>query len=168
MAIGALAFLALLVLFPAVFQARTAVRDDLRVQDLTLLKQALEEYNNTHNFYVTPPSTATSACTTSIELDSWLFGSASSLIKEGDIDALPHDVRESRHRYYAYCATEIQNGRAAGYYLEAHLEQQLEPKIGFDEDEARKFDYRILYQDDKTLYRVCGGTETQCKSLEQS
>ncbi|MEX0650115.1 MAG: hypothetical protein WD200_03875 [Candidatus Andersenbacteria bacterium] len=160
--IGALGILALLIIIPAVFKARIAVRDDLRMQDMAILKQAVEQYNNTHDFYVTPPTT-TSPCTTSMELDSWLFGSNSSLIKEGHIDALPHDVRESTDRHYVYCATDIQSGRTTGYYLEAHLEQRLEPEIGFDEDESRKFDYRILNQDDKTLYRVCGGTETQCK-----
>lgn len=145
----------------SVLYARTAVRDDLRKQDITNLKRALEAYNNLHTFYITPPNGKV-GCTTSSS-DSWFFGEHSPLIKEQFIDAIPHDVRESRGHIYSYCVTNIQKKTANSFYLEAELESNVPEGIFFDQDEQRKFDYRVLYENGKTLYRVCGGEEKQCK-----
>ena len=161
-ALGVIMIIFLVFLGNSLHQSRIAVRDDLRRQDITNLKRALEQYNNARNSYPTPPPEEDS-CTATSDKSSWLFGSQSPLLNEQFIDAIPHDVRESSDRSYRYCVTEKQNGQAVGYFLEARLEVPQDNMIGFDEDEMRKFDYRIVNESNKTLYRVCGGTDTQCK-----
>lgn len=145
----------------SILHARTVVRDNLRKEDMTNLKRALEQYNNLHTLYVTPPDGKV-GCTKSSS-DSWFFGESSPLLKEQFIDAIPHDVRESKGMVYSYCVTKIDNKRAISFYLEAMLESNHPEGIFFDEDEKRKFDYRILREDGTLLYRVCGGEEQQCK-----
>ena len=159
--LGAIGIIFLILLFNAVLTARTAVRDDLRRADITNLKRAAEMYFNRHNFYPTPPDKSI-ICTESSDQNSWLFGNASPLLQEQHIDALPHDVRESRGHIYRYCATKIPEEVTNGYFFEAELEIDEPETIAFDEDETRKFYYRVLHEDGKTLYRVCGGIETQC------
>lgn len=149
-------------LIAAVIPARAEVRDDLRRQDVTNLKHAVEQYFNQHEYYPTPPAGA-SACTASSPA-SWLFGASSPLLREQHIDAIPHDVREYREYYYAYCTTSSDSaGQTQGYYLQARLERPEQETRSFDEDEARKFHYRILYDGEAVLYRVCGGNEKQCE-----
>ncbi len=159
---GAIAVILLAFLLNAFVHARAAVRDDLRRTDITALKQGAEMYYNQHVFYPTPPGKET-ACTHVGDENSWLFNGASSLFKEQHIDAIPHDVRESRGHTYKYCATDIQNNATAGYYFEAQLEVEQPAGAALDEDETRNFTYRVLHENGKILYRVCGGTETQCQ-----
>lgn len=144
----------------AVISGRAYVRDDLRQQDITHLKQALEKYFNAHEFYVTPPA-GQSSCTSS-SAESWFFSDASPLLAEQHTDAIPHDVRERSGFKYTYCATHQYQGNTTGYYLEAEMETNKQPGRFFDEDEKRKFGYRIMKDGNRTLYRVCGGSETQC------
>jgi hypothetical protein len=152
---------------------RAAVRDDLRQTDLALLKHALEQYYNLRNRYVTPPSHQ-AECTSSADPNSWLFGSSSPLLHDRLIDAIPHDVREGQRFAYHYCVTSLgledeeAPGKklADGYFLEARLEQDRPDEIGFDEDEQRKYHYRVLHEGNTVLYRVCGGVERQCESAE--
>ena len=138
----------------AVLTARENVRDDLRKADITNLKRAAEMYYNQHNFF--PPGAL--GCMSSHDL--------AVLLDEGHIDALPHDVRENRDHAYKYCVTNLQENQAQGFFLEAELEGNSPDVIDFDEDETRKFHYRILHENGKILYRVCGGTETQCTPVE--
>lgn len=145
----------------AFFTARAQVRDDLRLADLTNLKRSLEVYYNIHEFYVAPPSNDP-MCTSSVEDTSWLFGGSSPLLGDGVMDAVPHDVRESQTRKYVYCVTSFENGRADGYYLQATMERDRPEGIVFDEDEQRKFHYRVLHESGETLLRICGGEELQC------
>lgn len=140
--------------------ARAAVRDDLRKQDLTNIKRSLEQYYNAHEFYVTPPNGKT-GCTENTQ-DSWFFSDNSPLLKEQFIDALPHDVRESKGFSYLYCVSAIKNNHTSGFYLEASLEANVDEGVFFDEDENRKFGYRVLLEHDKKIYRICGGEEQQC------
>lgn len=156
-----IAAIVLALLIPAILNARAAVRDDLRRADITNLKHALEMYNNQHVSYPAPPGSQP-GCTRSDDTDSWLFGDTSPLLKKQHINALPHDVRESRGHTYSYCVTNIQNSATAGYYLEAELEVEQPDTVDHDYDETRNFDYRVLHEGGKILYRVCGGTETQC------
>jgi type II secretory pathway pseudopilin PulG len=95
--------------------ARAAVRDDLRKQDLTNIKRSLEQYFNTHNTYLSPPS-GKAECTRSSQ-ESWFFGDASPLLKKQFIDAIPHDVRESRGFTYTYCSTVMDGSKTTGFYL---------------------------------------------------
>lgn len=156
------ALLALFFIVPAFQAARAEVRDDLRRQDITNLKRALEGYNNIYTHYVTPPKAA-AACTTS-SADSWFFGERSPLLKEQVLDVIPHDVREQAGLVYTYCVTQWdENGQAGGYYLQATLEQDALDMVGFDEDELRKFSYRIMHEAGRVQYRVCGGNEKQCE-----
>lgn len=145
-------------------QARTQVRDDLRKNDITDLKRALEQYNNKIFAYPAPPNGELGCTSTSP--DSWLLGKASPLVSGHFIDAIPHDVRESKGHTYTYCATDVVGGKTISYYLEAQLEINEPDARAFDEDEQRKFDYRILHENGKVLYRVCGGEEKQCKPTE--
>lgn len=146
--------------------ARGEVRDDLRTQDMTDLKRALEQYFNTHEQYISPPAELGSAsqpvCTTSAATDSWFFGASSPLVKEKFIAAMPHDLRESEGKSYRYCATVLKGGQAVGYTLEAQLEYPKPEGTFFDEDELRKFHYRIMPADGYTIYRLCGGEEPSC------
>ena len=64
---------------------------------------------------------------------------------------------------YRYVVTKTQDQAASGYYIEAELEVAQSDRTAFDEDEQRKYFYRILHKDGKTLYRVCGGDEKQCE-----
>lgn len=150
-------------LLNGLFHARTVVRDDLRRQDITNLKRAAEQYNNAFTYYPTPPDGSV-GCTES-SLESWLFGEDSPLVTGHFINAIPHDVREERGHIYRYCVTDVSNQKAVSYFFEATLEIDQPEGTAFDEDEDRKFDYRILHEDGKTLYRVCGGEESQCKSM---
>jgi hypothetical protein len=138
-------------LIPSLIAARTHVRDGLRRADITYLKRSLEQFNNEHDHY---PPLEKSDCVTSREPDHWPF-----------IAALPHDVREERGFLYRYCVTSANpaTGGAAGYFLEAQLEVDQADQTAFDEDELRKFYFRILHEDNRILYRVCGGEEKQCE-----
>lgn len=148
-------------LINSILHARTGVRDDLRRTDLANLKRALEMYNNQHVFYPTPPDNQP-GCTYSHDPNSWLFGDTSPLLKEQHIDAIPHDVRESRGHTYAYCVTKIISGATQAYYLEAQLEIDQPDTVDHDHDENRNYGYRILHDGKNILYRVCGGSEEQC------
>ncbi|MFH1353993.1 MAG: hypothetical protein ABIH36_01775 [bacterium] len=64
---------------------------------------------------------------------------------------------------YRYVVTGQDESGATGYYLEAQFEVEQKNQAAFDEDESRKFHYRILHQENKILYRVCGGSELQCQ-----
>lgn len=160
--VGLLAAVILTLLVRATVYARQEVRDDLRKQDLTNIKRALEQYFNAHEQYIGPTAAASqSACTTSDDTNSWLFGTPSPLLQEKFITAMPHDVREQNGHHYRYC-TSVANGQAAGFVLEAQLESAATPGIFFDEDEQRKFHYRILENNGQTIYRLCGGDEPSC------
>lgn len=147
---------------------REVVRDDIRRDDLTNLKHALEAYYNVYNVYPTSPQ-KTIDCTFSNDPQSWFFGNASPLFKAHVIDALPHDLHESTERRYAYCVTALDGtGNASGYYLEASLEVDAPDAVHFDEDEDRKFHYRIVHDHGVPFIRVCGGEEHQCQPLSES
>lgn len=157
-----LAVLFLFFLFQAVLPARAEVRDDLRRQDITNLKRSLEQYFNQYGYYPTPPG-GLPACTSSSP-ESWFFSGASPLLQEQYIDAIPHDVRENRGYHYSYCVTTHDgSGRTQGYYLQAQLERPEAQQRSFDEDEARKFYFRVLQERGQVFYRVCGGSEKQCE-----
>ncbi|MEK7556707.1 MAG: hypothetical protein AAB538_01900 [Patescibacteria group bacterium] len=164
---GVIAIFLLALLLNAIVHARAAVRDDLRKTDVTTLKRGAEIYYNQHVFYPTPPSQEP-GCTEVADEDSWLFSSASLLLREQHLDAIPHDVRESRGHTYRYCTTHIESGKTNGYFFEAQLEVEQPDTIALDEDETRNFTYRILHEDGKILYRVCGGTENQCTPQENA
>ncbi len=144
----------------SILYARSVVRDDLRKQDIANIKRSAEQYFNAHNSY--PAATIhTIGCTQSSK-DSWFFGESSPLLREQFIDAIPHDVRESKGFVYSYCITGIEKNIVTSFYLQAQLESQAKDGVFFDEDEHRKFNFRILHENGKTLYRVCGGQEHQC------
>ena len=160
--IAALFMLGVFLAVNAIIAARTQVRDDLRRDDVTNIKRGLEMYYNKFNTYPSPPEYPL-VCTQSNDQNSWFFGENSPLLKSQSIDAIPHDVREKANHIYQYCPTQVQNGEVSGYYIQAWLEVEQPSQTGFDEDEMRKFHYRIVTEQGKTLYRVCGGTEQQCE-----
>ncbi len=160
--LGIFALLALVFIVPAFHAARAEVRDDLRRQDIANLKHALEQYYNIYEYYPTPPN-ALPACTGNSP-ESWFFGETSPLLRDQILDVIPHDIREDQDRYYSYCVTGNDgSGRTQGYYLQAHLERPEPARREFDEDEQRKFFYRIMHEAGRVQYRVCGGTEKQCE-----
>jgi len=150
----------------AIVYARQEVRDDLRRQDVAKIKRALENYNNEHNFYAKPPG-GQPQCTKSTDIGSWFFSDSSPILAEGFTDAIPHDVREETGYWYEYCVTAADAKGALGFYLQAALEVDQDDMTGFDEDEARKYHYRVLNEAGRTLYRVCGGSETQCEMHDE-
>lgn len=162
--VGTILIISLGFLTVAIFNARAYVRDDLRRQDLTNIKRALEQYYNKHERYPTPKPMSDSApsCTSSNDLNSWFFGMNSPLITEQFTDVMPHDTREEKGVAYTYCITHA-SSPGQSYYLEAQLEGNYELGRAFDEDEQRKFHYLILRENDRTFYRVCGGKEKQCE-----
>lgn len=135
-------------LIPSLLTTRAAVRDGLRKENITYLKRSLEDFYNQHATYPLPAAT----CITSTNPQDWNFA-----------PTLPHDVRESKGFAYRYCVTSRNSRGATGYYLEARFEREASDQQAFDEDEQRKFHYRILHANGQTLYRVCGGEEQQCK-----
>lgn len=136
---------------PSLLTARASVRDGLRRQDITYLKRSLEQFYNANEYY---PLINGADCITSDNPSNWYF-----------IDTLPHDVREDDGHIYRYCVTDTDPaaGGAIGYFLEATLEVDQPTGNFFDEDESRKFYYRQFTENDRTIYRVCGGTEMQCE-----
>src|SRR3989344_6769753 len=134
-------------LVPSLIVARAEIRDSLRRQDITYLKRSLEQFYNEHEFY---PALPDRDCITSREPSQWPF-----------IETLPHDVREGKGFIYRFCITSTAAAGTNGYYLEAQLEVDQDDQRTFDEDELRKFYYRILHEGGKTLYRVCGGEAKQ-------
>lgn len=161
--VGITLFIILSLVGRAVIIGKSMVRDDLRRQDMTNLKGALERYYNAHTIYVSPPDQTTKPlCTTSGD-DSWFFGKKSPLLTEQFIDAIPHDVREGEKSTYQYCATHRNaQGKTVGYVLQAIQEQPAKTGVFFDEDEKRKFSYQISNENNQFFYRVCGGEETLC------
>jgi type II secretory pathway pseudopilin PulG len=148
-------------LIPSLLDTRADIRDGLRKQDIAYLKRSLEQFYNEHNYYppirarLAPqggPRASNTECITTRQPDTWPF-----------IQELPHDVREDRGFDYRYCVTSGNASGATGYFLEARLEGTQPDQHTFDEDELRKFYFRILHSGGKTIYRVCGGEETQCE-----
>lgn len=95
-------------------------------------------------------------------------------LRKQDITRLKRSLEDfyNIHKYYpmtyeatpySYHVTSQEESGATGYFLEAQFEVEQKDQTTFDEDESRKFHYRILHQENKILYRVCGGTETQCQ-----
>ncbi|MBI4022144.1 MAG: hypothetical protein HY372_02210 [Candidatus Andersenbacteria bacterium] len=145
-----LALIFVVALIPSLLTSRALVRDGLRKQDITYLKRSLENYYNQRNIY--PPIPVD--CITTGQPAAWTF-----------VTALPHDIREQPGFVYRYCATSATPLGTTGYFLEAQFESYAPDTRAFDEDEQRKFHFRILHEDGKTLYRVCGGEEMQCKPI---
>lgn len=137
-AVLVLAAMFLVFALPALFYARADIRDDGRKNDIAQLKHALEQYNNKANNYIATPD-GQPGCINS---------------KAIKAPAITSD--------YRYCVTQVTGKQITGYYLEAQLENHQADYIGFDEDEDRKYAFRILNENGHTLYRVCGGEEKQC------
>lgn len=76
------------------------------------------------------------------------------------------ELNQDKGPAYRYVVTSTVNRHAQGYYLETNLERRQPETRGFDEDEKRKYHFRILRDHHTTLYRVCGGTELQCQPTE--
>lgn len=110
-------------LVPSLITQRVEARDDLKRQDIAVLKRQAEDFYNRYEYYP---------------------------------DTLPSP--------YRYVVTNTAANHTQGYYLEAQLERRAPDALGFDEDEKRKYHFRVLNEKSHTLYRVCGGTETQCQS----
>lgn len=95
-------------------------------------------------------------------------------LKRQDIATLKRQAEDfyNQHEYYPdelpspyrYMVTDTAANHTQGYYLEAQLERPQADTLGFDEDEKRKYHFRVLNVNNQTLYRVCGGTERQCQS----
>lgn len=143
-----LIFIFVAALIPSLLASSALTRDGLRKQDITYLKRAMEDYYNVHLAYPLPRD----ACISSANPYLWTF-----------VSVLPHDVRESSGHRYRYCVTLSHAAGATGYFLEAQFETDSPDQRAFDEDEQRKFHYRIMHENGMVLYRVCGGEEQQCK-----
>lgn len=95
-------------------------------------------------------------------------------LKRQDIAALKRQAEDFYNQYeyypdelpspYRYVVTDTAAQHTQGYYLETKLERPSVNMVGFDEDEKRKYHFRVVNENNQTLYRVCGGTEIQCQS----
>lgn len=63
-------------------------------------------------------------------------------------DASPHE----------YVVSEADGAGAKSWYLRAQLENKHTAEAGYDEDEGRKYNFRLVQEGSVTFYEVCGGT----------
>ncbi len=72
-------------------------------------------------------------------------------------EAYPLEFNAHPHEYVVI---EKAGTEAASWYLRAELENPHTTSAGHDEDEGRKYDYRLIHTEGRTYYEVCGGTPT--------
>lgn len=166
--LGALAALFLLALFPALGYASREYRDGIRRQLLREAKTELEQWFNDAHGFPLHPSGDLGWCGSTEDPDDWFF--TDFLLRERHRQTPPHDPRHAADSVFRYCptvrsdTTSAQRPLAAGFFLEAALENQRPDSAGFN-DEHKIFE-RTLTVGTHTFYRICGGAETQCGTEE--
>ncbi len=70
-------------------------------------------------------------------------------------ETYPAEFDASPHRYVV---TEMDGAGARAWYLRAQLENKHPTQAGYDEDEGRKYNFRLVQKGSVTFYEVCGGT----------
>lgn len=73
--------------------------------------------------------------------------------RNNELGFYPYELDASPH---VFVVTEGEGQQADGWYLRAELENQAEPTAGFDEE--YNVYYRVVREDEKTYYDICGGT----------
>lgn len=162
-AVGAIAIVFVLFLLPALGYARREYRDGVRRALLQDTKGELERWFNDHGVFPLHPSGDLGWCGSSADPDDWFFQKF--LAQErGRPELAPRTWREVHAlRYCPTARTAPERGNppfATGFYLEAPLENSSAERLGFNA-EHNIFE-RTLRDGSRTLYRVCGGIETQC------
>lgn len=161
--LGMLTVLFLLALLPALGYASREYRDGTRRQLLQEVKTELEQWFNRTGGFPLHPSGDLGRCGSTEDPDDWFF--ADLLPRTGGGQALL-DPRHGAGHFLAYCPTVLRETAgsfpplAAGFFLEARLENRRPDHAGFN-DEHNMFE-RTLTVGTYTLYRICGGAETQC------
>lgn len=72
-------------------------------------------------------------------------------------ETYPLKFSAAPHEYIVTSSTSI---GVTAWYLRAQLENSHGSQAGHDEDEGRKYDFRLIREGESTYYEVCGGTPT--------
>ena len=112
----------------------------------------------------TPPEISSGAVPQRIRED-WFFDAF--LRRETTLTG-PLQIPKPRAGYpLRYCSTAVAEKQdaggplASGYFVEATLENIREDSVTFNTE--HNVAERTLNENGRTLYRICGGTETQCE-----
>lgn len=157
-----LAVLFLLFAVPALGYAAREGRDGERRERIRTLKTELERFNNEQQGFPLHPSGNAGVCGESSDPDDWFF---THFLSTRWLSP-PVDPRHAAGKALRYCPTSViersgQSPRAAGgFYLEAELENLRPEEAGFN-SEHNVFE-RTLTVGRVSVYRLCGGSETQC------
>lgn len=144
--------------------ARREYHDGLRRQKLREIKFELERAFNTTNGFPLHPSGDLTWCGSTEDPEDWFF--TAFLKRERRWENPVHDSQPSHESFFRYCSTALggktAKGKplAAGFFLEATMENPRKDSTGFN-TEYNIFE-RTLTENGQTLFRICGGTETQC------
>lgn len=167
--LGLLGLVFFLALLPALGYASREHRDGARRKLLREIKTELEQWFNDAHGFPLHPSGDLGWCGSTEDPDDWFF--TDFLLRERHRQTPSHDPRHAAGSVLRYCptvrldTTSAQRPLAAGFFLEATLENQRPDSAGFN-DEHKIFE-RTLTVGTRTFYRICGGAETQC-GTEQS
>lgn len=142
-------------LVPALITARKEARDGVRRDDLTALKNALEQYQNVAQAYPAAPREPRVGCAVSRETD-WFFGSSSPLRQKKLFPARMIDTDSGRR--YEYCVVEGDTHGATAWYLRTRLENLHASESGFDSEGGHNYWFRTVREGRTTFFDICGGT----------
>jgi hypothetical protein len=67
---------------------------------------------------------------------------------------------EFKNPPFEYVVTEKDSKGALAWYLRTPTKNTLTSKNGFDEEEGRNYYFRIVNENNKTFYDICGGSFT--------
>lgn len=67
---------------------------------------------------------------------------------------------EFKNQPFEYVVTEKDTEGALSWYLRTPMKNQLTAKNGFDEEQGRNYYFRIVNENKKTYYDICGGNFT--------
>lgn len=162
--IGVLLLAFVFFLMPALRYTRREYRDGLQRQLVRETKTALEQWYNVHAGFPPHPSGDLPWCGSTEDPDDWFF--THFLKRETSLITAIRVPRQRSDPILRYCPTSLfERGDgapplASGFFLETNLKNTRAEQRAFNA-EHNMFE-RTLVVDGQSLYRVCGGTETQC------
>lgn len=149
-------------LLPAIGYARREYRDGLRRALLRNVKTELEHVFNDRQGFPLHPSGDLQWCGSTEDPEDWFFHD---VVRMRDQPISLRDQRPLVDSVYRYCPTILAEDRrtvplASGFFLEVRLENPHADRAGFNA-EYNMFE-RTFHDGARTLYRICGGNESQC------
>lgn len=116
--------------------ARVAARDARRVADLHQLQNALEIYNNKCGYYPGSASCGGAVQQTVVDANAWTNTFAMLLKQSGVASIIPQDPSSGKTYYYISSQAMGTTPAGAGYILAALLEDNSNPNLANDVDQA--------------------------------